>query len=163
VETKSIIALGLGFNGWTNKLAESFSDDFFGVDWEKFQPLPDFESETDELIFGGTKINSGAKDGKHDYALIARIVARDSGYVQFVCAGRTANGTAAAGFFLADKWDELASLYEGFKKGKYHQVDSHSLAVIIRHRIGKPNEMDNDNSGVICREEYPPKIVKRNA
>jgi len=154
VEPKSIIALGLGFNGWTNRLAKRFKGRLFGVFWGKSESNSDLgKKKTDQLIVGGTRIELRADEiGHYDYALIARIVADPgSGYVQFVCAGRTANGTAVAGHFLATRWPELAALYDGYDKGNYDEMDSHSLAVVIRHETGERDEMFKDGSGTICK------------
>lgn len=158
-ELKSIIALGLGFNEWTNELAKDTQFRLFKVGEGEFKGKFGRTFKTDELIFDGKRIERSELDKSepvpHDYALIARIVLNPgNGYVHFVCAGRTANGTAAAGHFLATNWKELAGAY----KGNYDLMDTHSLAVVIRHKVGKLGETHKDASGEICSKTYSPVI-----
>jgi len=149
VGSTSLIALGLGFNACTNKLAElRFDGPLFTIGWE-VSPLEWRLGKTDQLIFDGSQVELTEDDKKNnmDYALIARIVAHPgSGRVQFVCAGRSANGTAAAGYFLAQKWDKLAALYDNEAK-----MDTHSLAVLIRHKSLRSDGKHLDSDGYICR------------
>jgi hypothetical protein len=150
----SLITFGLGFNGCTNRLADLPFDGpghLFRVDWEKSSRDLALGT-TDALVIGGKKVDLSEDDMKKndvDYALVARIVARpNSGHVQFVCAGRTANGTAVAGYFLAHKWQELASKYKDVA-----EMDTDSLAVIIQHTASsQPDAFDLDSSGKICKQ-----------
>ena len=115
-----LIAIGLGFNNLTAQIMD------FHKDSNLFEVI--FVDDTDDFLIGGERHESAA-EGKKDYALLVRESSLTSGRnnPHFVCAGRTANGTKAAGIFLAKEWEQLYNLY------KKHQKDfgSDSLAVLI--------------------------------
>jgi hypothetical protein len=149
----SLITIGLGFNACTNHLSDLPFDDgpahLFRIHWgtsERDSTL----GTTDQLIIGNKTVELSAGDlaGDFDYALVARIVAwPESGHVQFVCAGRSANGTAVAGYFLANCWRELADEYKNES-----EMDTHSLAVIIQHKTSEADAGDLDSTGRICKD-----------
>jgi len=115
------IAVGLGFTLHTRKLLESSGlNDKVAVVWT--QDLP----PSDAIFFNGKEYSSGIEG--EDYAIVARIICDDQ-TVHFICAGRTAPGTAAAGRYLAEKWEDIFQEY--FDKQK--QIEADSIAVLIRH------------------------------
>jgi hypothetical protein len=123
------IALGLGFNVHTHRvLRDSGLDSLVRVE---FEPGPD-GVHRDVLKFRDMKNEFRSADDfadeDHNVALVARYVDIASGNVHFICAGLNAPGTKAAGEYLAQRWQELAALYE--KEAR--NVDEHSLAVLIQ-------------------------------
>lgn len=112
------VAVGLGFTWHTKKLlAAGRLNHKIRVRWTSEPPV------TDAFDFDGKEYTA---DSETDIALVARIVC-DGPHVHFICAGRTAPGTAAAGRFLAQRWSEMAELYRG------KDLQTTSLAVLIRH------------------------------
>ncbi|TRU53769.1 MAG: hypothetical protein EWV91_01250 [Microcystis aeruginosa Ma_QC_Ca_00000000_S207] len=124
-----IIALGLGFNHVTGKIRD------YHRETKLFEII--FPEDTDDFRIckeDHPPIISGGKD----YALLVRGV-KNSGkenLPHFVCAGRTAHGTKAAGIFLATQWKELLSLYE---KNRY-DLKTHSVAVFLEFNKGEENK-----------------------
>ena len=113
------IAVGLGFNRHTRTLlSQSGLSGNVQVQWIMKPFLSDG-------IFFNEKIVT--RKERHDFAIIARIVLAH-GHVHFICAGRTAPGTAAAGRFLAENWRTMADEY-GSKS------TNASLAVLIQHPV----------------------------
>lgn len=133
---RGFVAIGLGFNRLTCMLAamSRLFEIRYAADAETGHAKDDFE-------MGGTK--HGEPSHACDYALIARVPVVMNGKVtpSFVCAGRTADGTAAAGYFLKNSWRLLSSLYAA-KRMRY---DDDALAVellytpdvIIQSAIGR--------------------------
>lgn len=83
--------------------------------------------------------------------------AREASKVWFVCAGRSAPGTAAAGFFLAYRWREIFKLYK--IAGKDLRADS--LVVVLRHREfqeSKRSTLEFDESVEILKVNGKPLV-----
>jgi hypothetical protein len=137
-----VVSFGLGFTGFTHYAGGLFKPSLFEVKWDKSSKNPDIW--TDHFTLGGKQpeIPTGC-----DIAIVARIVPRpEKGRpkrVWFICAGRTAAGTAAAGYFLAKAWEQMHSLYH--ENGKDLAKDS--MVVVIQHA-----ENINDGTG---GPEYP--------
>lgn len=138
------ISIGLGFNGFTHWLSEQCGKKLFEIDFGKSPKDPNFETD----LF---KINGEipVPPKNKDHCIVARIVLRplhgDANRVCFVCAGRTASGTATAGFFLAKNWEYLMKLYKKHKK----VLDLDSLVVVVRHTHDPFGVHEFDTSGVI--------------
>ena len=115
------IAVGLGFTLHTRNLLESSGlNDKVAVNWTEDLP------PSDAIFFNGRKYSSGIEG--EDYAIVVRIICDDE-TVHFICAGRTAPGTAAAGRYLAEKWEDIFQAYLDNQK----PIGSESVAVLIRH------------------------------
>jgi hypothetical protein len=113
------IAVGLGFTWHTQQLLRAGNlDKKVQVTWVNGPPV------SDAFVFDTVQYSAGGKD--YDFAIVARVVC-EGGHVHFICAGRTAPGTAAAGRYLAEKWEEMANLYES------RDPETTSLGVLIRH------------------------------
>lgn len=117
-----LIAIGLGFNNLTHQIMD------FHKERSLFKII--FKDDTDDFLIGGEE-HELAAEGKKDYALLVRGSSQKNGRnnPHFVCAGRTANGTKAAGIFLAKEWEQLYELYRKHKK----DFSSESLAVLIEY------------------------------
>lgn len=115
------IAVGLGFTLHTRTLLSSS-----GLNKKVAITFPEGKPRTDAIKFNGTEYSCGGEEDD-DFALVARVIC-DGGYVHFICAGRTAPGTAAAGRYLAEKWEEMANLY-----ADRYPIDTTSVAVLIKH------------------------------
>jgi hypothetical protein len=115
------IAIGLGFTLHTRKLLSSSAlNRWVDVKWPNSLPL------SDAIYFDGHDYSSG--DENEDYALLARIICEGE-TVHFICAGRTAPGTAAAGRYLAEKWEDISKLYLANNKS----LATVDVAILIRH------------------------------
>lgn len=115
------IAVGLGFTLHTRKLlASSGLNGKVAVKWTTGLP------PSDAIIFKGHEYSSGIEG--EDYAIVARIICDDE-TVHFVCAGRTAPGTAAAGRYLAEKWEDIFQAYLDYQRS----IETESIAILIRH------------------------------
>ena len=98
---RTIIGIGLGFNHVTAKLSEAHRELFTLT----------FDTGTDDFRINGK--THGYPCNGDDCGLVVRIVPRHAdGVFHFVCAGRTAAGTEAAGLFLARNWKDLLRLYD---------------------------------------------------
>ena len=124
------IALGLGFNKLTRRFEDKFRGNLYSITFgESERRVPGLL--TDNFSLPGCDaqdVRAGA-----DKALVARIVLPADapvGYcAYFVCAGRTAAGTVAAGWFLANRWPKLLGLYE---KNRF-SLTRDSVAGIVWH------------------------------
>ncbi len=68
------VAIGLGFNGYTNLLAEfPFDEPLFRISWEGSSADPNL-GKTDGLYVGEKKVKPPPKTARVDYCLIARLV-----------------------------------------------------------------------------------------
>jgi len=83
----------------------------------------------------------------HDVALVARVLAPDSNHPHFVCAGRSAAGTAAAGRWLASHWRDLLTVWPSNSRGPHTE---HLLTVLQHPKSGSYAE-DID----ACAEPLP--------
>jgi hypothetical protein len=141
------ISLGLGFNGFTRRLAGWCDDQLFEIKWGK-SVKPAFPALTDFFAVGKGTIP--VPPTNKDDCIVARVVPRtEAGKPQrvcFVCAGRTAPGTAAAGFYLAKNWPKLLALYE--RQNKDLTLDS--LVVVVRHVAETSGAQEYDSTGVIA-------------
>jgi hypothetical protein len=126
------IAVGLGFTAHTKKLlVASGLIESVRIDVTKEEPITDF------FKFDGVDYANARDDS--DYAIVARVICAGSN-VHFICAGRSAPGTAAAGRFLQEKWEDLAKLYT-----TPDQMSKKSIAVLIKH----PKKIETVCSGRI--------------
>jgi hypothetical protein len=116
------IAVGLGFTLHTWKLLSAS-----GLIKKVAVIWPQEETPSDAIKFNEIEYATNGPEDE-DYAFVARVIC-DGGIVHFICAGRTAPGTAAAGRYLAEKWEEIADLYSSSKQ----PIDTVSVAVLIKH------------------------------
>ncbi len=151
----SQISFGLGFNLMTNRVQEQFDKRSWGerqinalpfeVDYKHdSREIDDVAFKTDNILWQGELLRP--PEGS-DYAIIVRIVHGDKDYVTFICAGRTAYGTTAAGMYLAEHWkDQLKCEYDNRKKqgdvidGELIDLHTHSLFVIVEHATKDPHK-----------------------
>jgi len=149
------ISLGLGFNGFTHRLAGWCENKLFEIQWGH-SVKADFTTTTDFFSIGSDTVPQ-PPHGKDD-CIVARVVPRtEPGKPQrvcFVCAGRTAAGTAAAGFYLARRWQKLLELYK--KCGKDLSVDS--MVVVVRHAADPSGAQEYDSTGVLAQDAGEPLI-----
>lgn len=145
------ISIGLGFNGFTHRLASWCDNELFTI---KFGDSikKEFIYKTDYFSIGKEGSTPVPPLGKDD-CIIARIVPVSkrgkAKRVSFVCAGRTAPGTAVAGYFLAYRWKELLQLYEDSKK----ELERDSLVVVIRHTADSTGTLEFDLEAQIAKED----------
>ena len=113
------IAVGLGFTWHTRKLLDASGlNEKVSVEWTN-DPM------TDAIRFDGKLYNGAQAD--HDFAVVARVLCAGSN-VHFICAGRTAPGTAAAGRYLQERWTDIAEMFSPSE-----DMSSKSLAILIKH------------------------------
>lgn len=150
------ISLGLGFNGFTRRLARWCNDDLFEIRWGA-SVKPTFAASTDFFAVGRDRYIPTPPTGMDD-CIIARVVPRtETGKakrVAFVCAGRTAAGTAAAGFFLAKRWQQIQSLYRVHGK----DLDVDSVVVVVRH--AEPSGIQEYDSNVEIASDRSGQIIR---
>jgi len=125
-----IISFGLGFTNFTHYVEGLFGQRLFKVEWVDSPKHAGIFTDAFSIKGEVPPIPEG-----DDIALLARVVPprraeREASRVWFVCAGRSAPGTAAAGFFLAYRWNEILRLYQEARK----DVTKDSLVVVLRHR-----------------------------
>jgi hypothetical protein len=125
-QREALIGIGLGFNHVTAKLAASCPD--------LFQVA--FDGGTDDFRFRGQCHGFPADD--YDCALVARVVQPGGGPPRFACAGRTAEGTAAAGIYLARHWKKLLREYKRARR----RPSRDSMAVLLRFRLTVPEDAE---------------------
>jgi hypothetical protein len=131
------IAIGLGFTWHTRKLLEASGlINVIGIDWSEQEPI------TDSFLFDGKPYCD--RQDSYDYALVARVLTGGSN-VHFICAGRTAPGTAAAGRYLQERWSYIYKLY-----AIPREMNKKSVAVLIKH----PHLIEIVCSGRIDLIEY---------
>jgi hypothetical protein len=128
-----VISFGLGFTAFTHYVEGLFNPRLFKVEWEN---SPKQQNVFTDSFSIGNAIPSIPEIPKgDDIAMVARIIPpkqsqREAPRVWFICAGRTAPGTAAAGYFLAYRWDQIHKLYQ--KQGK--DLASDSVVIVLSHR-----------------------------
>lgn len=137
-----VVSFGLGFTGFTHFAAKYIQPQLFKITWGPSAKDQSIKTDGFTIADKEPDIPEGC-----DIAIIARIVPRhESGHPKrawFVCAGRTAPGTAAAGYFLANHWEQIHELYR--KQGK--ELNKDSVVVVIQH---------SENAGVGAHgPEYP--------
>lgn len=151
-----MVSIGLGFNGYTKWLAHEADENFFKISYGRSLNRR-FSGITDGFTVSGQEPPATESS---DNALVARIVTPLPGgkrRVSFLCAGRTAAGTAAAGYFLANCWDQLFRLYE--QNGR--DPENESLRVIISHIADADAQQSHDSSGEVRSEkEWAPVFMK---
>jgi hypothetical protein len=142
------ISFGLGFSAATRLTERHFVPRLFTVHSipMAMEHMPNCLTDTFRIKGGGGEGRDQSTkeipipNGK-DIALIIRVVpaddAEEATSPYFICSGRTAPGTEAAGYFLAYRWSELMDLYPN-----KHSLSKHSLAVVIQHN--KPREPRRD-------------------
>ena len=136
---KTCIAIGLGFNTLTRCLEkweiDGIRHETFSIRWEASKKKPEEYPVTDNFILTGR--NAPAPPDGMDEALILRLVPRrDASNVMFICAGRTAPGTEAAGRFLAGNWPTLHKEY----KSRNFSFSEDSMAVLLHFNDGSGKE-----------------------
>ncbi|MFI5457740.1 MAG: hypothetical protein ACHRXM_20045 [Isosphaerales bacterium] len=148
----SQVSFGLGYNVMTDLVQRQFDKKArgeeqilalpFEVDYTRDSPKKK-QFKTDNIIWQGEFF---PPPENHDYAIIVRFVHGNKDYVTFICAGRTACGTTAAGMYLAKHWkDELKSEYDKKKSqgevidGQTIDLHTHSLFVIVEHLTNDPH------------------------
>jgi hypothetical protein len=143
------IALGLGFNGLTQALQNRLNKSLFEISWPVVT-RNGFTGKTDDFELANQRWSP--PDG-FEKALLARIVLprevptnRPGGRpfaVYFVCAGRTAPGTAAAGWYLSTRWRR-------FLKMIVDEADLNlardSVAAVLRHKAVPPGVQEPDSA-----------------
>jgi hypothetical protein len=113
------IAVGLGFTLHTRKLLEASGlNRKVSIEWTD-------DPETDAIKFDGKLYNGAQAD--HDFALLARVLCAGSN-IHFICAGRTAPGTAAAGRYLQERWSDIAEMFSTSE-----DMAKKSIAVLLKH------------------------------
>jgi len=137
-----IVSFGLGFTGFTHFVSRYLQPQLFKITWGP--SAKDKGIQTDAFTIADKEPN--IPDG-FDVAIVARIVPRlELGHprrVWFVCAGRSAAGTAAAGYYLANHWEEIHELYSKERKNP----NKDSVVLVIKH---------NENTGIGAKaREYP--------
>jgi hypothetical protein len=149
------ISLGLGFNGFTRRVARWCNDDLFEIKWGA--SVKSSALSTDFFAVGRDRYIPVTPTGTDD-CIVARVVPRtETGKakrVAFVCAGRTAAGTAAAGFFLAKRWQQIQSLYR--LHGKDLDVDS--VVVVVHH--AEPSGIQEYDSNVEIASDGSGQIIR---
>jgi len=124
------LSIGLGFNNLTTSRLPAASDFLYRVSY------PD---GTDDFRIYGENLAEidphSLVDADHEYALLARVLV-PSGAAKpipyLVCAGHTADGTAAACNFLVNNWKEILKHY--LENGK--ALDHHHMAAVLTHPKG---------------------------
>jgi hypothetical protein len=143
------ISLGLGDNSFTQYLGDYPDPSLFSVEWEKLKG-EDFLTACFRL-----ELKYPDPGDKKNLAVVARIVPRPEerrdGCVWFVCGGRSAAGTAAAGFFLAKRWQDILNIYKIAGK----DLDSDSLALVIEHKEDNQQHHFDDSACVFKHEGKP--------
>ena len=130
VEDQPLIGIGLGFNHVTARLAATCPD-LYSIT---------FESGTDDFLFENRW--HGYPKGPVDCALVVRAMDPGATVPHFVCAGRTAAGTQAAGVYLARQWKTLLALYD--KNGR--DLNRESLAALLRFPQAAPDGAEVDRT-----------------
>ncbi len=153
----STIAIGLGFNGHTHHVLEWFAgQQLVSVAWDNSAVDP-MLGETDQIMFGDQMLMPGrvGKDGRYDeYAVIVRVCSAGAKSTpHFIVAGRSADGTAVAGAFLAFEWEQLAKQYE--TKEQCFERTSAAFIIHFRPLQGKPSP-DRDLTGELDTREFFP-------
>lgn len=154
------IAAGLGFNRLTEVLRCISGGQLFQVRHWKFKFRNEHNAElcTDDLTVGShqTQILAGEK---LDYAILARIVLKTktptSGKfkcsVHFIIAGRSAQGTSAAGWYLANKWEDM---YNELLTCT-HDVNSQNLLMVLHHPVGLKNNQLSETECDAAAAPFP--------
>ena len=144
------VSIGLGFNGFTHRLASWCDNRLFKIEFGN-SIKSTFTRKTDYFSLGDGKTPEPPL-GKDD-CLIARIVPvtlrGKPRRVCFVCAGRTAPGTAVAGYFLANNWERIMRLYQTHGK----KLERDSLAVVIRHITDSAGNLEFLREADLVKEE----------
>lgn len=125
-----IVSFGLGFTAFTHYVEGLFNSSLFKIKWET-------SPKHSHIVTATFTINSetpSIPDGD-DIAFVARIVPpgkseQEDPRVWFICAGRSASGAAAAGYFLAYRWPEINALYKEFRK----DLSKDSVLIVLHHR-----------------------------
>lgn len=126
---RTTIALGLGFTRHTRNLL-SRGDTSESNNLSRYVQIvwpedSEDRARTDAIVFNGKFY--GEPVDEIDHAIVARVVIRRVAH--FVCAGRTARGTEAAGLFLRENWDQFEQAYE--EAGLL--LREHSMVLLVSH------------------------------
>ena len=98
---------------------------------------------TDQLIIKG---GLGKAKKNEDLASVARVALPDRP-VCFVCAGRTADGTTVAGYFIARKWTSLLERYESESK----DLRTVSMVGLLTHKVDEMGSKELTTTGQVAR------------
>ena len=123
----SLIGIGLGFNHVTAKFA--------GMRPELFTLK--YTDGTDDFDFCGEPHGFSSNE-EYDCALVVRIAGHGGDAPHFICAGRAATGTAAAGFYVANHWRDMLRFYR--QQGQ--DLSNDTLAILLRFPIRSPEYAD---------------------
>jgi hypothetical protein len=121
---RTFVTIGLGFNRLTCFLAERSGGllQICYIDRHTGESKDDFMVE-----------NEPHPEPSHqtDYALVARVPFHFDGrqIIGFICAGRLAAGTEAAGYYLKNEWRSMYARYAQERK----DLQKNALAVVISH------------------------------
>ena len=154
--TSSSVVFSFGlFNCYTIDLTDLCDKNLFQVEY-KYSPK-NKTHYTDNISVNGKVVKP---DKGRDIAVIARIVTHPSpkvNRVRFIIAGRTATGTAVAGYYFAENWSSLLELYDN---DKTKDLTKDSLAVVISHRsVEKDTESIDESGKVHFFEDGKPMII----
>ncbi|WP_243359590.1 hypothetical protein [Fundidesulfovibrio terrae] len=153
----TMVAIGLGFN-WATNLIERFTrQKLFKIVWDESCKFG--VRCTDHFIVPGFDVDISDKD--RDYSIIARVACpqqecKNSRYF-FVCAGRTADGTAAAGYFLQKKWKEILKMY-GSGAGDKKDLEKDSMVVVVEHQCSSEQGKEMEMNVQFARKEGEPVV-----
>jgi hypothetical protein len=167
LQGQCIVSFGLGFTAFTHEVIGLFDPPLFELSWESMSGSTNDNRKTDVFIIPGLGDIKPSSE-RYDLALVARIVPpRDPRGelpgVWFVCAGKTASGTAAAGYFLATHWDRILDLYQD--EGRDLATDS--VVIVLEHLKPTPiqadanifNEYDNTVRALLKDKKEDKKVV----
>jgi len=146
------VSIGLGFNGFTHRLATLCANRLFRIEWGDSIKAT-FTEKTDNFELGSDHVPIPPPPNGEDYCIVARVVPTTAPgrpkRVCFVCAGRTAAGTAAAGFFLANHWLKLLELYDVHDKS----LDTESMAAVVRHVCDDSGAELPSTAELVCQDD----------
>ncbi|HZD32253.1 MAG TPA: hypothetical protein VE779_11390, partial [Candidatus Angelobacter sp.] len=143
------LSVGLGFNNITTKLSR-YCSKLFEIDYvpllpkdrKRFPAGADIPKISDDFVINHNGVEAHPSkwvqvEGGEDYALIARILHDGKPYI--ICAGRTADGTAAALKFLARHWLRIVGLY---KEDRANLETDNMVAILShQHELREPGEL----------------------
>jgi len=144
-EGQTVIAVGLGFNAVTARIA-LLKPGLFHVYYNETTKAG---SPTDGFSIGPAQ-EKYQSIPNYDHALFARVVEEATERVFFVCAGRTAEGTEAACHYLAHHWKDMLRLYRTRDTSGNKHTITESLVMMLRHVEGKPDHVEE------CRHIFMP-------
>ena len=144
------LSFGL-WNRYSKWLATFFDENEIRIGWKNSHNDPDLL--TDTFWINGVEPEY---DDVTDVALIARVVlpgrTRKQDLISILIGGRTALGTAAASYYLANNFKELLLMYSA----SGHDLQRDSLAVAVRHHTDKEMSASMDVTAELVKPEGDP-------